>query len=273
MVLDQLMSDPTLGVPIKLLANRLALGAATATSKFEGRLAHASALRDAFHFTAPGEARGPDGDLLAFWRNAAKDAVDEQKLARLIGPDFAAKMDHWLNLGESNSVSRGAVAGCITVLWDVLTIDDRAERVACLLADVVLARVLRWPTVLPITAHRMTKSMLRDLAAGKVGADVAAQARMLAAIETTIRQAQGLARRARALRDIAPKLRTKGAQEAVQLFLTEDAVAPGSMLSPFVRGTSVAMTSRAARRLCDRLVELNVATELTGRATFRLYGL
>ena len=33
----------------------------------------------------------------------------------------------------------------------------------------------------------------------------------------------------------------------------------------------VGMTDRAARRLCDRLVELGVVRELTG-ATFRLYG-
>jgi len=37
-VLDQLGSDPRHGVPLKLLANRLALSAATATSKLEGRL-------------------------------------------------------------------------------------------------------------------------------------------------------------------------------------------------------------------------------------------
>lgn len=38
-VLDQLVSDPAFGVPVRLLANRLALKTATATSKLEGRLA------------------------------------------------------------------------------------------------------------------------------------------------------------------------------------------------------------------------------------------
>ena len=45
-VLDTLVSDPAHGVPMKLLANRLALKAATATSKLEGRLAREADLRD-----------------------------------------------------------------------------------------------------------------------------------------------------------------------------------------------------------------------------------
>ncbi|MFK7880670.1 DUF1403 family protein [Roseobacter sp.] len=44
-VLDQLVSDPRHGVPVKLLANRLALSAATATSKLEGRLAREADIR------------------------------------------------------------------------------------------------------------------------------------------------------------------------------------------------------------------------------------
>jgi len=32
------------------------------------------------------------------------------------------------------------------------------------------------------------------------------------------------------------------------------------------------MSDRAARRLCDRSVDLGVVRELTGRDTFRLYG-
>ena len=85
--------------------------------------------------------------------------------------------------------------------------------------------------------------------------------------------ARDLARRAEALRAVAPKLRAKGSAAAVNLFLSEDAVAPASMLSPHIRGTSIPMTDRAARRFCDRLVELGVARELTGRPTFRLYGI
>ena len=105
------------------------------------------------------------------------------------------------------------------------------------------------------------------------GAELAVQVRILESIEETIRLVRDLARRAEALRSIGPKLRAKGSDTAVALFLTEDAVAPASMLSPHIRGTSIPMTDRAARRFCDRLVELGVARELTGRPTFRLYGI
>ena len=95
---------------------------------------------------------------------------------------------------------------------------------------------------------------------------------ILAACDGVIRKAADLDRRAAKLRMIAPKLRAKGSDEALSLFLSHDAVSPSGMLSPMIKGTAVAMTDRAARRLCDRLVDLGVVRELTGRATFRFYG-
>ena len=274
MVLDQLIGDPRYGVPVKLLANRLALSAATATSKLEGRLAREADIRDAWHLTPPGEARGPDGDLLAFWRAAVRwRSGGVGDIADLVGAEFAGDVSVWLNAGQERARTHGPLAGCGAVLRAVLDVDDRAERVACLLSDIVLARALNWKAVLPVTVQRLTKGMLRDLAANGQGAELAIQARVLESIEDAIRQARDLARRAEALRTVAPKLRAKGSDAAVELFLTEDAVAPASMLSPRIRGTSILMTDRAARRFCDRLVELGVARELTGRPSFRLYGI
>lgn len=273
-VLDQLVSDPRYGVPLKLLANRLALTAATATSKLEGRLAREADIRDAFHLTLAGEARGPDGDLLAFWRDASRFRANRiGEIAKLVGANFADEVGGWIDAGLERARIHGPLAGCMAVLHAVLEADDRAERIACLLSDVVLARVLNWKQVLPITARRLIKAALRDLVAERQGAELAVEVRILESIEETIKLARDLARRAESLRTIAPKLRAKGSDAAVDLFLTEDAVAPASMLSPRIRGTSIAMTSRAARRFCDRLVELGVARELTGRPTFRLYGI
>lgn len=272
-VLDQLFSDPRHGVPLTLLANRMALSAATATSKLEGRLAREADIRDAYHLTPPGEARGPDGDLLAFWRAAVGPrAGGMREIADLVGTDFAGEVGVWLDAGLERARTHGPLAGCVAVLRAVLEVDDRAERVACLLSDIVLAKAMNWQAALPVSAQQLTKTLLRDLTASGQGAELAVQARMLESIEAVIRLARELARRAEALRFVAPKLRAKGSDAAVDLFLTEDAVAPSSMLSPRIRGTSIPMTDRAARRFCDRLVELGVARELTGRPTFRLYG-
>ena len=95
---------------------------------------------------------------------------------------------------------------------------------------------------------------------------------MAAACDGAIRSAADLGRRAEKLRVIAPKLRAKGSDEALDLFLSHDAVSPSGMLSPMIKSTSMPMTDRAARRLCDRLVDLGVVRELTGRPTFRLDG-
>ncbi|MFG6621470.1 DUF1403 family protein [Sulfitobacter sp. 1A05707] len=273
-VIDQLVSDPRHGVPVKLLANRLALSSATATSKLEGRLAREADIRDAYHLTPPGEAREPDGDLLAFWRDAVRILAGEiGAIADLVGADFAGEVGVWLDASLERTRMHGPLAGCVAVLRAVLDADDRAERVACLLSDVVLARALNWKQVLPVTAQRLTKAVLRGLTAEGQGADLAVELRILESVEESIRLARDVARCAAALRTVDPKLRAKGSEAAVDVFLSEDAVAPASMLSPRIRGTNIPMTDRAARRFCDRLVELGVARELTGRPTFRLYGI
>ena len=274
MVLDQLIGDPRYGVPLKLIANRLALTVATATSKLEGRLAREGDIRDAYHLTPPGEARGPDGDLLVFWRESSRMRPGGTgEIADLVAAEYAGEVGVWLDVGLERARTHGPLSGCVAALRAVLEADDRAERTACLFSDVVLARALNWKQVLPVTAQRLTKAVLRDLTAEGQGADLAVEVRILEAIEESIRVARDLARRAEALRAVAPKLRAKGSDAAVELFLTEDAVAPASILSPCIRGTSIPMTDRAARRFCDRLVELGVARELTGRPTFRLYGI
>lgn len=169
-VLDQVVSDPRHGVPLKLLANRLALSAATATSKLEGRLAREADIRDAFHLTPPGEARGPDGELLAFWRGVlGRHAGRIGEITDLVGADFVSEVGVWLDASLERARSHGPLAACVVGLRAVLETEDRAERIACLLSDIVLARALNWKAVLPVTAQQLTKGMLRGLAAGGQG--------------------------------------------------------------------------------------------------------
>ena len=76
-----------------------------------------------------------------------------------------------------------------------------------------------------------------------------------------------LDRRSETLIAVAPKLRAKPAQKIVDLLLAQDCVAPAEA------ARHAPMTDRAARRLFDRLLALGAVHELSGRPTFRLYGL
>jgi Protein of unknown function (DUF1403) len=86
-------------------------------------------------------------------------------------------------------------------------------------------------------------------------------------VPVTIDLAADLSRRAETLIAVAPKLRSKAAAKIVDLLLAEDCVSPAEA------ARYAPMTDRAARRLFDRLVTSSAARELSGRPTFRLYGL
>ena len=74
-----------------------------------------------------------------------------------------------------------------------------------------------------------------------------------------------LRRRAQKLAEAAPKLRAKGAKAALQALLDQDSLAAATPIA--------GLSERGTRRLFERLVALGAIRELTGRATFRLYGL
>ena len=78
-----------------------------------------------------------------------------------------------------------------------------------------------------------------------------------------LRLPTSMPRRATTLVTAAPKLRSKDADRTVAILLSEDA-------QPAVAGKA---SDRSSRRLFERLVALGAARELTGRPTFRLYGL
>lgn len=240
-------------------------------------MARETDIRDAYHLAPAGDARGPDGDMLAFWRAAVRLPLRGSgwigKLATQADDQLADDVPHWTAEAIDAAKQIGPLEAACDVVAAVIRADDRAERVACFLADVVLAKTLGWDHSLPLTALHLKKEMLRDLRDGKTGSDNIVQDTITKGAQTAYQLARTLAWRSEVLKAVAPKLRTRGSADAVALFLREDAVAPSSMLSPRIHGTNTPMTGRAARRLCDRLVELGVVKELTGRSTFRLYGI
>ncbi len=241
-------------VPQALLRDRLALRAAEACVAFSGRTERAGELRDAVLLMRPGDLPGPAGETYLTWRRAVERPVSVKALGRALPTLELGKIATWLDAGQGAPVTRAA-----TVLETVLTEAPRQEVPALILADAALAQALGWDHLVPLLAAGLKRADLR-----KRGEDLRLayhHALILSAVEA-VRLAVDLARRAAHLKAVAPKLRAKGAGDALEMFLTRDAVPPSALPLP----------DRAARRLCDRLVELGAVRELTGRETFRLYG-
>ena len=216
---------------------------------------------------------GPDGDMLAQWRGGI--AVNlrgtgwQTRLVGLLHDDLQDTVAEALDL--SGSGAGGPVAKATSALTRILTAFPRQEALALLCADAIMSHALGWTHPLPLLALYLKRSDLRRAAEGE-DVRIAVHVAIERGAQDAVRLAYDLARRAYGLRAVAPKLRNKGSEDAVRLFLSEDAVLPSTMLSPAISGSTTSMTSRSARRLCDRLVELGVVRELTGRKTFRLYG-
>ena len=272
-LLHVLLNDPNNSVPVELLRSRLSLRAAVHCSKIEGRGVTEADIRDAYLLTLPGDVMGPDGDLLAFWRTGTAISLRHSRfhdrLQTLLPEDMQEYLPDWSARAEEARSS--PVAKSVSVLTSVFQAFPRQEAIALLCADVILARSFGWDRPLPLFGLYVNRKTLRAASEGE-DVRVACYIAIARAAQDAVRLAHDLARRAARLRAVAPKLRSKGSDEAVQLFLSEDAVLPSTMLSPTIRGSSATMTARSARRFCERLIELGVVRELTGRATFRLYG-
>lgn len=276
-LLHAALSDPLLNTPAELLRQRLALRAAVQCLKLQGRNDTEGEIRDAFNLTQPGDRQGPAGDMLAFWktsislRGRGADWLEQllEHCPEFMRDDVTEALERAADLNDASPVSRIAA-----FLADMLTAYPRQEAEALLAADCLLASGLGWEKPLSLMALHLKRPAIRALLNDKdtAGFEIACHNAVAASAQEALRLAYDLARRAAALHAVAPKLRAKGSDDAVALFLSEDAVFPSTMLSPTIKGTRTPMSEQAARRLCDRLIDLGVVRELTGRATFRLYG-
>ncbi|NIZ13221.1 DUF1403 family protein [Phaeobacter sp. HF9A] len=241
-------------VPQALLRDRLALRAAEACVAFSGRPERAGELRDAVHLLRPGDLPGPAGETYLAWRRAVERPLSLKALCRALPAFEPGQVATWLDAGEGAPVARAAM-----VLEAVLTKAPCADVAALILAEAALAQALGWDHLVPLLAADLKRT---DLRKRDEDLRLACHSVLISSAVEAVRLAADLARRAAHLKAIAPKLRAKGAGDAVAMFLTRDAVAPAALPLP----------DRAARRLCDRLVDLGAVRELTGRDTFRLYG-
>ncbi len=270
-MLDVVLCDPGGTLPSALLRDRMALEAAVACLRLENRRETATDIRDAVCLARAGEALGPAGDMFMAWRKLARINLGvtgwRDRVVKLLPDQVVEEMP------ELGSFVGSPVGQAGQILEVVLRQFPRQEAAALMLADVTLARAVGWNRVMPLLATHLTRKDIRAIADGQGDPVPYVHRAVIVACDGAIRRAADLSRRAARLRAVAPKLRAKGAAEALALFRSHDAVSPSGMLSPMIKGTSFAMTDRAARRLCDRLVDLGAVRELTGRLTFRLYGL
>lgn len=253
-------------VPQEVLRARLALSAAERALDLIGLRGTAAQLRDEVHLRRPGEDLGPAGRLFQMWRQAAAGPVSLRRVRPLLPEAMAASLPEWLGVRPAIApVTRAA-----EVLAACLTAYPRAEVEALILADAALARGLGWPALVPLLGASLTRA---DLCRSQPDLTEACHGAVAHAAVTATALAAELSHRADRLRVVAPRVRSRAAGAAVALFLREDALSPSLALCPVVRGTTVSMSDRAARRLCERLVSLGGVRELSGRATFRLYGI
>ncbi|MDN5926485.1 MAG: DUF1403 family protein [Hyphomicrobiales bacterium] len=262
---------------------RLALAAAAMTTRQAGRLEDETALRDAVLLTRPGDAVGPAGLLLLAWRRLAARPAEElltEKNLAAVAEAFGYARDD-AAVGELADELRrlAAGAGAVEQLTGAFLAADRhgfRGAFGCWLADALLAQRLGWAHAVPLlgaeaalSAHAASRrrdieprTLASEIQVDRAKGLLAAQAR--AALRAIDLSAE-LGRRAEKLLAVAPKLRAKGADTVVQKLLSGDAM----VASDPVAG----MSDRGLRRLFDRLVDLGAVRELSGRPTFRIYGL
>lgn len=263
---------------------RLALVAAAVATRQAGRVEDEAALRDAVLLTRPGDDVGPAGRMLLTWRRLAARPVDklltEMSIAGVFDALGLARDDETAaDLADELrqlAASEGAVGMLIGAF---VAVEQRGlpRTIGCWIADAMLAQRLGWTHAVPLiggeaagaTGSGRPRRGATVLAAKGIEA-VPERATMLLAAQAraTLRAVDlsaELGRRADRLLAVAPKLRARAADAVVERLLSDDAIVASEK--------TAGMSDRGMRRLFDRLVELGAVRELSGRPTFRIYGL
>lgn len=256
---------------------RLALKAAAATVRLMRRTEDETALRDAWYLRQPGDDPGPAGNVLLAWRKLAGRSLppsDEnlRAVTDLFGiPWSDGFADRIEDIADEVRAAAPAPRIAARAATAIMREDPKAEALAWWMADLALSWRMGWRHAVPLLASQIHMPALRtgpDRQRGRPDGPAFERVVCLAAAAGAAegcRLAAGMAQQAERLHEVTPKLRAKGAGDVIALLLSDDAVS-GSF-------TSKAMTRWASRRLFERLQLLDAVRELTGRSTFRLYGL
>jgi hypothetical protein len=255
---------------------RQGLGCAVAAMRLSGRATDEGTLRDAVLLTAPGDDPGPAGRMVLTFQSlgSRRHAAGTKALQDLAGQmglggerldEIADRFDAAL---QSN---RGAPFAVADLVASVCTVRPDAEILAWWLADRLLAEKLDWVSGLPLLMGERYGAAFRTAGGrgrvqpGEAGFGRAVCLALVDGAAQALRRAGEIERRFERLQAAAPKLRSKSADMVVRRLLATDALpasAPGMGLSRW-----------AATRLFERLEGFGAVHELSGRTSFRIFGL
>ena len=253
---------------------RLALKAAAASARIARRGEDEASLRDALLLRHDGDDPGPAGRLLVAWRGLDRSAPLTDDSVFYLAETLSLTVDDALRgaIAEVQQLATTAAAAPLAAAQAarmVMAQRPDAEILSLWLADAVLAARLKWPRPLPLIAGALVHPSLRSGGRRPHPGDATWTLTCCLAYGRAAAEAcdlfAALWRSSQNLLAVAPRLRARGAGAVIKTLLDEDAV-----LASARRG---AISDRGARRLFDRLVALGGVRELTGRPTFRLYGL
>jgi hypothetical protein len=182
----------------------------------------------------------------------------------------AALREIAMNASSPLAAAAGASRAAMAALSEAAPLE--AEILSLWLADLALAQRLFWRAPIPLLAVSIAQPALRRAGGRRPRpSDPNWENTVAGAYALAATEAYGLggelARRAKRLVEVQPKLRAKDAARLVALLLADDC------LSPARAAKAALLSDRAARRLFDRLIALDAAREVSGRPNFRLYGL
>ncbi|MDM7852448.1 DUF1403 family protein [Pseudochrobactrum kiredjianiae] len=273
---DLVCSDP---VWLGCWRSHQALLCANATCQWLRLKADEHSLRDAVLLCEQSGDPGPAGRVLQIYQKLSRrtPVLSSKTVATLtqalgLQPLCDADLASLVEVMETTLQGRQppllAAAALITSFF---RLRPDGEILGWILADIVLAAKLGWRAPVPLLFRaRLGPAMRLSQGKGQLKPDDAdfIRAFCLATCEASqqaLNSATTIARRAETLLAVAPKLRSKGAQTIIKKLLEEDSIlatAPDSGLSRW-----------AAARLFTRLEDFGAVREVSGRSSFKIYGL